>query len=446
MAGILFAFYSSLTRPEIQGYWYSLCISGFFFFFYERSLMLFSPKQDSALKQVNEWLKNGKEQVFHLFGYAGTGKTTLAKYLAEGVDGNVIFAAFTGKAAYVLKTKGCPAQTIHSLIYHSRDKGKKKLEELEKDLQDLINQLTEWNEDHTVNKKVIELNDMIHKEREGLKQPFFILNQDSEIRKAKLVVIDECSMVDAKMGEDLLSFGVKVLVLGDPAQLPPIMGAGYFTENVKPNIMLDEIHRQAQESPIIRMATDVRNEKVLNLGDYGNDCRVISNDIRLEPEEVLKFNQILVGRNATRFTVNSRVRVLNKFEDPYPVVGDKLVCLRNDHNAGLLNGAIYTVSSIAGIMDEKVVMDILPENGDFTQEVVAHEQHFLGKGNEIAFYEKKDAQEFDYGYALTVHKAQGSQWDNVLLFDESSCFKKDRWRWLYTGITRAAEKLTILRT
>jgi exodeoxyribonuclease-5 len=407
--------------------------------------MRWSPQQDDALSAVRDWLLNGEEQVFHLFGYAGTGKTTLAKHLAEGVTGTVLFAAFTGKAAYVLQSKGCEgATTIHSLIYHSRDKGKAQLLEMEIQLQKLLDELSEEGEDPEKNPRVKDLTKMIEQERESLKQPFFVINPDSEVRGAKLVIIDECSMVDARMGADLLSFGVKVLVLGDPAQLPPVGGAGYFTENVRPNVMLEEIHRQAEESPIIRMATQVRNERPLDLGELGNECRVIAGE-KIDPDLALAFDQILVGKNKTRFATNKRVRTLKDHNDPYPVIGDRLVCLRNDHDAGLLNGAIFQVSSVGGIMDHKVMMDIVPDNERFAQSVMAHEHYFLGQGDDLQWFERKEAQEFDYGYALTVHKAQGSQWNSVLLFDESYCFRKDRWRWLYTGITRAAEKLTVVR-
>ena len=87
---------------------------------------VFTPHQDAALKAVAAWLKarpgsRGTPQVFRLFGYAGTGKTTLARHLAEGVDGRVVFGAFTGKAALVMRRKGCAdASTIHSMIYRAR--------------------------------------------------------------------------------------------------------------------------------------------------------------------------------------------------------------------------------------------------------------------------------------------------------------------------------------
>ena len=178
---------------------------------------IFSPHQDAALNAVASWLKDkpGSRAIFRLFGYAGTGKTTLARHIADNVDGKVLFAAFTGKAAQVMRNKGCHgASTIHSLIYRARESG-----------EDV---------------------------------PTFELWDEAPASKAKLIIIDECSMVDAELGRDLMSFGVPVLVLGDPAQLPPIQRArGFFTE-AEPDAMLTEVHRQAKDDPIIRLSMDIR--------------------------------------------------------------------------------------------------------------------------------------------------------------------------------------------
>lgn len=398
--------------------------------------MKWSSQQDNALQAISYWLKRNDRQVFHLFGYAGTGKTTMAKHIAQGVDGLVLFGAYTGKAAHVLQQKGCDgATTIHSMIYHTRDKSKAKLRDMELQLQKFVEE-----QDHS---KIKELQNLIQKEKEVLKQPFFILNHDSEVRHAELVIIDECSMVNSQMAQDLLSFNTKVLVLGDPAQLPPVASSGYFTEGVTPDIMLEDIHRQAKESSIIQMATEVRNKRPLSLHKYDDgSCVIRKGSIGIH--EISQFDQILVGKNKSRFIMNREIRKLKNYDDPYPIAGDKLVCLRNNYDEGLLNGAICHVVSTTGIMDAKVFMEIIPEDSEFSQETSAHEHHFLG--SELQWFEKKEANEFDYGYALTVHKAQGSQWDDVFLLNEAHCFREDRWKWLYTGITRAAKKLTILQS
>ena len=412
--------------------------------------MDWAPQQDAGLVKADRWFKHDTEQqqIFRMFGYAGTGKTTLAKALASGIDGTVLFAAFTGKAAYVLRQKGCAAQTIHSLIYTSRDKGKAQMLQLEKDLADLKEELSKQGKTPTeisLNKRVLDFQKMIRNENENISQPFFIKNIDSELKHASLLIVDEVSMVDQRMGEDLVSFGIPILVLGDPAQLPPVKGSGYFTNGAKPDVMLTEIHRQAQESGILRFATDLRQKKAPKIGSYGEDCEILS--IRdVNKDNVIIPDQLIVGRNATRSAYNHRLRAIlglqgdRGYED-LPVHGDKVVCLKNNHEAGLLNGALFKVEEAGSVYDNKIALEILPEGEDFTKTVSSHVHHFEGRSGDLQYWEKKSAEEFDYGYAMTCHKSQGSQWDHVMTFDESRSFG-DNWHlWSYTAATRAARKL-----
>lgn len=142
-----------------------------------------------------------------------------------------------------------------------------------------------------------------------------------------------------------------------------------------------------------------------------------------------------------------KMRKLHEIYDPYPVLGDRLVCLRNNSELGLLNGAIFNVTDVEGVMDGKVHMSVQPEDNPMSVSVAALEHHFLGRGKELEkqYWLRAEAHEFDYGYALTVHKSQGSQWDSVCVFDESGVFRQQRNRWLYTAITRAAEKVSVVR-
>jgi exodeoxyribonuclease-5 len=365
----------------------------------------FSPHQDAALIAVADWLKakpgaNGTPQVFRLFGYAGTGKTTLANHIAEDVDGEVKFAAFTGKAASVMRAKGCErASTIHSLIYRARETG----EEI----------------------------------------PSFDLWDEAPASKAELIVIDECSMVDGELGRDLLSFGVPLLVLGDPAQLPPIQGGGFFTE-AEPDVMLTEVHRQAQDDPIVRLSMQVRAGESLEPGEYGQ-TQVVRRD-GLDPQRVHDADQVLVGRNVTRRAYNKRMRQHRGFEGELPAAGDKLVCLRNNRKKGLFNGALWTVKERGARKTGIMSMRLLPDDDSGMRgiKVSVRPECFSGGIEQIDWQRRKPYDEFDYGYVLTVHKAQGSQWDDVVLFDESFAFQDSRERWLYTGITRAAKKLTVV--
>ncbi|CAN7432472.1 AAA family ATPase [Agrobacterium genomosp. 3] len=375
--------------------------------------MLFSPQQDEALKAVSRWLKEGRTPVFRLFGYAGTGKTTLAKHFAENVDGEVLFAAFTGKAAQVLRSRGATnARTIHSLIYRPRGE--------------------ETVEDEETGKTSV--------------APMFSINRQSPLAKAALIIIDECSMVDEQLGKDLMSFGTPILVLGDPGQLPPVSGGGFFTEQ-EPDYLLSEIHRQAKDNPIIHLAMDVREGREIMRGDYGS-AQVISKS-EVTQSLVLEADQVLVGTNRTRRRYNQRLRELKGFSADYPQSGDKLVCLRNDPAKGLLNGSLWQVmSSSRETVKPGINLMIRPEDDDMDRgaaKIKLLKAAFEDVETEIPWSTRKRYDEFDFGYALTVHKAQGSQWNNVVLFDESYAFRDSRERWLYTAITRAAETLTIVR-
>ena len=363
--------------------------------------MSWSAEQETALGRVAAWLRRGEPQVFRLFGYAGTGKTTLARHIADGVEGGVAFGAFTGKAALVMRSKGCwDATTIHSLIYRSRES------------------------------------------EEG--GPSFVLNKSSPAAKADLVVIDECSMVDEDLGRDLLSFDKPVLVLGDPAQLPPVKGGGFFTQ-AQPDVMLTEVHRQARDNPIVRLSLEVREGGRLDYGSFGQS-RVIRR-AEIGPDEVLGADQVLVGLNRTRRLYNARIRELKGLSGPLPAAGEKLVCLRNDRVKGLLNGGTWTIKGFKPPINGFVRMDLVPEDEGRRRPVAVEvlPQFFEGREEEIPLIQRRESDEFTYGYALTVHKSQGSQWGSVVLFDESFAFREHRSRWLYTGLTRAAERIVVVR-
>lgn len=358
---------------------------------------------------IKDWLKDPKSpQVFCLFGYAGTGKTTLAKEIASEVNGEVVFGAYTGKAAQVLISKGCPgAQTIHSMIY-------------------------------TVTGEV-----------NG--QPIFAYNHMSDIDSCKLIIIDECSMIDEEMGMDLLRKKKKILVLGDPAQLPPISGAGFFT-NRKPDWMLTEIHRQAKDNPIIALSIAIREKQPLQLGTYGDSKIIPYAD--LTDEMLVQTDQMLVGTNASRRQYNKRIREKMGFIDQVVMPGEKIICLRNDYSVNIFNGTTWLVDAVKkaefseaeGQQTEKYEINIhATENAEEKKLVRVFREFFVGEEDKLTAHQKKKSQHFTHGYAITCHKSQGSQWDNILVLDQSTTFREEGWRWLYTAVTRAAKTLTLVK-
>jgi len=366
--------------------------------------MEWSPQQSKALKAIAKWLADPRApQVMRVFGYAGSGKTTMAKEVAAGVNGLVLFMTFTGKASLVLRKKGCAgAGTIHSAIY--------------KPVEDPITG-----------------------------EVTFKLNPDSDVAHAQLVIVDEVGMVYEQLGKDVCSYGTKILVLGDPFQLPPINGEGYFTD-CEPDIMLTEIHRQAADSPIIKMSMDIREGRMLMPGRYG-DSRVITR-MELDKQDVLAADQVIVGMNRTRQVYNARIRQLKGLEGPRPLLGDRLVCLKNNRTKGLLNGSLWEPKKIEAGAKPKVKMTVhsLDDPETFLPvDVETPMEYFLGTDKDLPWPVRKKSDEFTFGWALTCHKSQGSQWDDVFVNDESFVFREHAARWLYTGITRAAERVTVLQ-
>lgn len=376
--------------------------------------MNWSPQQEDAIKAVQEWLREKRgRQIFRLFGFAGTGKTTLAKELAEAAGGKVLFATFTGKASLVLRSKGCTdASTIHSLIYK------------------------------------VEVD-----ERTG--EASFILNPDSELASAKLLIVDEVSMVGEALAQDLLSFGVKILVLGDPAQLPPVKDEGFFI-NAEPDVMLTEVHRQARENPIIRMSMDIREGRRLELGRFGTSLVAQRSALSREQvgELVLEADQVLCGLNRSRVQFNGRIRQMKGLagvEQPWhPARGDRMICLRNDNKVALFNGSMWEAEQVSvkasiksGLPYIQVLLTSQDEQRDpMTAKVLPH--FFNGTEHEVDWRARRGFQEFTFGWAITCHKSQGSQWPSVVIFDESGAFREHARNWLYTAVTRAAERVTVL--
>lgn len=370
--------------------------------------MSWSPQQDAAIGAVRGWITDPKgAQVFRLFGYAGTGKTTLAKEIAEKVKGKVLYATFTGKAALVLRKKGCDgASTIHSLIYRTE-----------------IDPET------------------------GIAE--FKLNDESDLAEAALLIVDEVSMVGEDLARDLLGFGTRILVLGDPAQLPPVKGEGYFI-NGEPDVMLTEVHRQAQDNPIIRMSMDIRQGKALQVGRHGNSLVTPSRSLGRDRlgELVLGSDQLLCGLNRTRVSYNQRIRamkgLLGSSQPWHPTNGDRLICLRNDKDKHLFNGGLWDAQRIEDLGDKLAInVNSLDEERDPLR-VEVFKNFFNGTEQTIPWQEKRGTQEFTFGWAITCHKSQGSQWDNVIIFDESGAFRDAKRNWLYTAVTRAAEQVTVI--
>lgn len=294
----------------------------------------------------------------------------------------------------------------------------------------------------------------------AMKKPRFALNAQSDAADAKLIVLDEVSMVGEEMARDLMSFKKPILVLGDPGQLPPIKGDGAFT-NVDPDVMLTEIHRQASESAIIRLATMAREGQPIGFGSY-DDHVAKMHKADITPDQALRGGQLICGMNATRLQLNNAMRGASGLAGGVLPSGaaEKIICLKNQNDLGLINGMFLTLE------------DIVDEGSLYFSAVVTNEEghrvgtpHPNGKPGRLRIYkghfedhinfdrtrhdrdwkEKKHLIEATFGWAITAHKAQGSQWENVIVWDDGlGRSELDRRRWLYTAITRAERGLVLL--
>jgi exodeoxyribonuclease-5 len=374
----------------------------------------FSPGQRAALDAIADWLDVyhvADHPIFSLAGFAGTGKTTLARH-AVGQAGKAAFMAYTAKAAAVMRDNGCEgARNIHQWLYRSRSAR------------------PEITEDLRVTKEKVAAPDTA----ERPKRLAFDTRPTDDLVEAGIVVVDEASMVDDLIAADLLDLDLPVLAIYDPAQLPPVKGQGSLADGAA-DAFLSEIHRQAEGDPIITMSMRARQGQPIGSGDYGDRCFV--RGLSLEAVAESQADQILCGRNDTRRRINDMIRRNRGFTGWLPEPGERLVVLRNRHDLGLYNGGIATVVGVAtgrGATSGRpmVRLVVMPEGEDRTVEARVYPDDFFA--------------DFDFGYCLTVHKAQGSQWDSVMLVDESYCFRQHRHRWLYTGITRARSRLCVAR-
>lgn len=370
-----------------------------------------TPKQEAAIKKAVYWFKNESEtkQFFTISGYAGTGKTTIVKKMIERIDideEKITYVALTGKAALQLNMNGNKAITIHRLIYH------------------------------------------VEEDENG--QAKYVLRKKDDLSYLSLIIVDEVGMADKKLMDDLKTFGIPIIALGDHGQLGPIGEDNGLLR--KPDVLLTEIHRQAQENPIIYLSMLAREGKPIPYGKYGSEVIVLPKKHKLlNLDLLLRANQVLCSYNKTRRMLNERMRGAKGFTNPLPVIGDKVICTKNNweeevDGINLINGLIGEVKSVKKEYNNVISMDFQPEfsKKNLFRDLPVLTNGFLGF--QITPKQRREFNIFDFGEAITVHKSQGSQWDNLCVFHEPmGKTQADRNRGLYTAITRAAERLILIK-
>lgn len=382
--------------------------------------MVLTNGQEQAIKTCVERYKN-KEPFTVISGFAGTGKSTSVQYIIDALglnEDDVVYATLTGKAALVLRNKGCKnAITLHKLLYIPRKiPGSDDVEFIPRDI------------------------------LEG---------------RPRLIVVDEASMVSQEIFDLLLSHRVHIIFLGDNFQLPAISESAGILDN--PHVMLTEITRQALDSPIIRLSMDIRSGKPLGYGGP-KEARIMPLS-KVSDGLLLGADICLCGRNDTRHKINKKIRQIkwgDKFKDG-PIDGDKLICLKNYWNitdiedeTPLVNGMIGTVSRISTtntkLLRPKLTARFTNETGEVFEKtkvnvdykLLTQHEPTVNSDNWMEFYRVQKPLLFDYANCITVHKSQGSQWDKVLVFSEVMGDRESYYRWLYTSVTRAVDKCVLV--
>lgn len=414
-----------------------------------------SPQQQQALDAIVGWYAHApiSGDPFRLFGPAGTGKTTLAQHVPEALGLQAVeYGAYTGKAASVLRRKGCaPAGTLHSLVYKPTVNTATLLK-----LAAAREELRAMNEAEAATPEGRENVAILETEIAGLEREAHTIgwewNEQSRLADAELLILDEVSMVDAKLAADIERFEVPVLVLGDPEQLEPVGGEGYYI-NAAPDFALTEIHRQALESPVLELATRVRTSTGPKLGLTPDD---------VEPRSLARamdHEQIIVWKNATRWLLIDRIRTKLGRPRGQVVAGDQVMCLTNNRSLSIFNGQQFTVLEVEpGTLGPAL---LLADDQGIQRRILTHADGFQGRAEQ----DRAKAQNlggrgnrglFTFANAITAHKAQGSEWGSVYVVNEApdllameakrkgvSEATASARRWMYTAVSRASDTVTV---
>ena len=393
--------------------------------------------QSVASKEFQRWYKQPetrKRKWFEISGAAGTGKTTVVRHIISelGISyDDVVFMAYVGKAALALRLSGVDGRTVHSVIYDTT-----KIPE----------------RDETG--KILRLPNGDPK----LKPRF--TKKETLPENIKLIVVDEGGMISQEMGNQILSFNIPTLVLGDLNQLPPVFGQGAFLQ--KPDVILNEVMRQSKDSSILYLAQLAMHKIMIPYASYNDgECKVI-HKYELTEDHLRWADLVITPNNRTRDTVNWFIRKnIRGITEPYIVPGDRLICRKNcwdtmlpgnefDIDIALVNGLIGDVvhtDKNTGTKEIGMRINFKPEfsNSSFLNvpiDPLYPLQPIDLRKNENSRYTKTVA--FELGDCSTCHLAQGSQYDNILVYLEGSPTTSDYFaKWLYTAITRAKKGVII---
>lgn len=385
-------------------------------------------EQIALKKEIIHWYNNyGSGKPYYYYsGAAGTGKTTVIHNVIDELHlerEQYIACAYVGKAVLVLMRHGLPASTIHSLIYRPSFK---KTEEIVFD--------------SFGNPKKVKKRKMVFELKKHLN------------KNLKLIIVDECAMVNDSMRNDILSFGIPVIMTGDHNQLPPVIGKSSILDD--PDFILTKIMRQAENDPIVYLSQCILNHVPIQYGIYGNS-KVIPN-CTFDNSILTDYDMVICAKNKTRDSLNDKIREeLLHYEYRKPTIGDKVICRKNDWQESidgiyLTNGLIGFIRDIDYCSAHRNILyaDFQPDFMEKTFDKLSLDYDYF----KMSSYDKKnlgnkfnDLEKFEFAYAITAHLSQGSEYSRVLFIDEKFHDPTTLNKLRYTAITRAMESVTYVK-
>lgn len=434
-----------------------------------------SAEQSAGIEKIKAWHASAPFEPFRLFGPAGTGKTTMARHIPEALKlDRVFYGTFTGKAAHVLRAKGAtPVSTIHSAIYYPTSdlEAKAELATLRGELAEMEGTAREldtlshdearqalvaglgWADVAAFSGDLDEGRARMAELEAATRRMSWEWNPDGPWSGADLIILDEVSMVGAKLAADIEMYGVPVLVLGDPAQLPPVEGGGHYTE-AGPDHLLTHIHRQALESPVLELATRIRTSKTISLGLAPDDVTPASLG------EAMEHDQVLCWSNRRRWALIKAMRAKLGRPEGQVVAGDRIMCLANNKDMAVFNGQQFDVVGVTGQGTLGPTLELGDDEGR-VRTLATFADGFAGQ--EMQDQAKKSGAGWKgqrmlatFAQAITVHKAQGSEWPSVYVVNETPAMMsmtsrreghaaavEQARRWMYTAVSRASDRVTV---
>jgi exodeoxyribonuclease-5 len=387
----------------------------------KRQKVELTDEQNTLVQRLCQWYRKGTRQWYSYTGAAGTGKTTVIQAFIEelGLE-RYIACAYVGKAVTVLSRHGLPASTIHSMIYNVM-----------------------WVPvyDNTGQPVIRE---------DGRPKMTVEFSLKSSIKgDPQLIIVDEATMVNDDLADDILSFGIKTVFIGDNNQLPPVFGTSSVMLN--PDFSLTKIMRQSEDDPIVMLSQRILKREFIHYGQYGKSS--VRPYIELG-SNYARYDIIITALNRIRDQVNDHIRhnVL-QVGSALPVVGDKLICRQNDWDRSI-EGNIFLTTGMTGYVTD---VNRSLTNGKFMSinfQPEISEEEFYNLSLDTAYIKKgyderkehgfSAYEKFEYGYCVSVHQCQGSEFDKVLFIDSWFHDADLTRRMRYTAITRAKDCLDMV--